>query len=65
MSIVNDYFIGQFKKQLEETSKQLEEERQRTLEAREESMHLKELMTSDTLLTQLKSFTSPRLQTTL
>jgi hypothetical protein len=57
--IVNDYFIEQFKKQLEEkdkqleaTSKELEEERQRTLEAKEESMHLKELMASDNLLTQ-------------
>ncbi|MGL5356140.1 MAG: KilA-N domain-containing protein, partial [Cetobacterium sp.] len=57
--IVNDYFIEQFKKQLEEKDKQLEEERklreeeqQRTLEAKEESMHLKELMASDNLLTQ-------------
>ncbi|MGL5357348.1 MAG: KilA-N domain-containing protein, partial [Cetobacterium sp.] len=43
--IVNDYFIEQFKKQLEEKDKQLEE-------AKEESMHLKELMASDNLLTQ-------------
>jgi hypothetical protein len=53
-SIVNDYFIGQFKKQLEEerklreeTSEQLKQEKQRAEDAEEHILLLKDLLIDD------------------